>query len=123
MVTINHNMPSASKYESGKVSQNHLSDLMRFILLHAADGIERGEIAEHFYGLDRRYRGFYTDPCMPPKHKRAYERRYRRVQPVITRTLKRLQNRGLIELRCHGQYVKEIHLTAQGRVLLELIKE
>jgi len=110
-------MPSQSKYENRKVSRNHLSALMRFILLNAYGGIPRGEITERFYGLERRYSGYYTDPCLRGKQKSLYESRYRRAQSSISKALRRLEKRGLVRLIRRGQYVKRVYLTEKGRVL------
>ena len=104
-----------------KVNQKHLSGLMKAILAHIdeTDGIERGEIVERVFGLERRYCRFYTDPCMRPKEKQDFERRYRCVQPVVSRCLRKLENRGLVRLIRHGRYVKKVDLTLQGRMLKE----
>jgi len=107
-------MPSEAKYESQKLSQNHLSALMRFILLNADGGIQRGEIVEKFHGLERRYCGWFTDPCFSPKQEKDYECRYNRVQPVVSRTLRRLQRCGFVQLIRHGKYVKELRTTPGG---------
>ena len=45
-------MPSELKYEEQKVSQNHISALMKFILLSAGGRIQRGDIAEIFMALN-----------------------------------------------------------------------
>ena len=110
-------MPSQSKYENRKVGRNHLSALMRFILLNADGGIQRGEITERFYGLDRRYSGYYTDPCLRVKQKSRYENRYRRAQPSISKALRRLEKRGLVRLIRRNKYVKSVHLTKKGRAM------
>jgi len=110
------------KYRSQKLNHNHLSPLMEFILLNAGDGIERGQIVEKFYGLERRYCGWYTDPCFTPKEKRDYEHRYRRIQPVVTRALNRLAVRGLVQLIRRGLYVKEIRLTSEGKSIAQHLK-
>ena len=116
-------MPLESKYEKQKLSQNHLSPLMKFILLNAVGGIQRGEIAEKFYELERRYCGHYTDPCLRGKHKSDYEHQYRRAQPAISKALRRLEKRGLIRLVRHGRYVKEVHLTQKGSLLTQILHE
>jgi DNA-binding MarR family transcriptional regulator len=38
---------------------------------------------------------------------------------VVSRTLKRLQERGLVELIRHSRYIKKICLTAKGKILAE----
>jgi hypothetical protein len=53
-------MPLEQKYEKPKLSRHRLSCLMRCILLNADGGIQRGEIAEKFYGLERRYCGYHV---------------------------------------------------------------
>ena len=111
-------MPSQSKYENRKVSRNHLSALMTFILLNADGGIPRGKITERFYGLDRRYSGYYADPCLRGKQKSRYENRYRRAQPSISR---RLEKRGLVRLIRRARYVKEVCLTEKGSLLTQIL--
>jgi hypothetical protein len=101
-----------------------LSSLMKWIVINAGDGIDRGEIVSQYFHLERRYCGFFTDPCMKGKEKRDYETRYRRVQPALSRSLLRLQQRGLVELIRHRRYVKEIRLTAMGKQLRDdLLKQ
>ena len=112
------------KYEKGKISPNHFSELMRCILLNASGGIQRGEIIERFYGLDRRYLGYYVDNCLHGRQKINYERRYRRAQPAISKTLCRLEKRGLVLLIRHGsRNVKEIRLTENGKRMLTNMTE
>ena len=110
-------MPSQSKYENRKVSRNHLSALMRFILLNADGGIQRGEITERFYGLERRYLGYFADPCLRGKQKSRYENRYRRAQPSISKALRKLEKRGLIRLIRRDKNVKHVHLTEKGKTM------
>ncbi len=107
---------SQRKYRGQKVSRKRLSRLMRAVLVHIDidKGVERGELVESIFRLPRRYRGYFTDPCMSANGKRKYERYYRRVQPVLTRCLKKLESRGLVRLICHGRYVKRINLTLRG---------
>ena len=116
-------MPSELKYENKKVSQNHLSALMKFILLKADGGIQRGDIAEKFYGLERRYCGHYTDPCLRGKEKIRYDQQYRRAQPAISKTLRRLEKRGLVQLVRHGKYVKEVCLTEKGKLTTQKLNQ
>lgn len=116
-------MLSESKYESPKVNRNRLSMLMRWILEHTGNGIDRGQIVEGFYGLERRYCKWYTDPCFTPKEKWEYERRYRLVQPVVSRTLRRLETRGLVQSTRHGRYAKRIQLTAEGKIIAKELTE
>ena len=115
-------MATGPKYRSQKVNRYRLSELMKLILCHIGNGIERGEIVEKCYGLERRYCGFYTDPCMYPKELRNYEHLYRKKQPVITKTLSRLEKRGLVRLLMQSQYVKKISLTEQGRTVVQELK-
>ena len=121
MAPVVCDVPSASKYEGRKVNQKHLSKLMRDILgcIDSADGIERGQLVASLYGLERRYCGHWTDPCMRPKELREYERLYRKKQPVITRTLCRLAKRGLVRLIRHGKYIKKIELTSEAKKAVE----
>lgn len=116
-------MPSELKYENKKVSQNHISALMKFILLSAGGGIQRGEITEKFYGLERRYCGHYTDPCLRRKEKIRYEYQYRRAQPATSKVLKRLERRGLVRLIRHGKYVKEVCLTEKGKLIAQKLNQ
>jgi len=107
-----------------KVNRNRLSGLMRSVLRHVreCEGIERGELSEHILGLERRYRGYFVDPCMKPKEKLDYERRHHRAQPVLTRTLKRPEKRGLVNLVRGGKYVKRVYLTEEGRMVAENLR-
>ena len=117
-------MPSELKYEMQKVSQqNHISALMRFILLCADGGIQRGEITERFYGLERRYSGYYTDPCLRGKQKSRYDCQYRRAQPAISKALRRLEKRGLVRLIRRGRYVKEVCFTEKGSLLAQILNK
>jgi len=108
-------MPPELKYETQKLSHKHLSALMRFILLNAGSGFQRSEITERFYGLERRYFGYYVDNFLHGRQKINYERRYQRAQPAISKALRRLEKRGLVQLVRHGPYVKEIFLTEKGK--------
>jgi len=109
--------PLETKYSGQKVNHNHLSPLMKFVLLNAADGFERGELVEKFYRLERRYCGYDADLCLRGKQKRDYECRYRRSQPVVSRTLKRLEKRGLVNLIKRRNYIKKICLTQKGIIV------
>ena len=110
-------MLTESKYKGQKVNQKGLSQLMKFILVNIGDGADRGEIFSHYYGLERRYCSFYTDPCLRGKELRDYEKLYCKKQPVFSKALKRLAEKGLIQLIRHGRYVKEIQLTQEGSLL------
>ena len=112
----------ASERESGGRRLNRqLSDLQEFIVLRALEGIERGVIAEEYFGLERRYKGFWTDPCFSLREKQAYEQRYRRAQPAISRALRTLEACGLVELLRHRRYVKKVRATAQGKKVAEAL--
>ena len=110
------------KWESHKVSRTRLSPLMRYVLENAGDRIERGKIVEVYAGLKRRYRGWYAYPCMGRKEAAEYQTRYRRFQPTLTRSLKRLELRGLVRLIRHGKYMKWVELTEQGRAVVCLLR-
>jgi hypothetical protein len=84
-------------------------------------GVERGELIECIFGLPRRYCGYFTDPCMTPNEKEKYERCYRRAQPVLSKCLRKLENRGFVRLIRHGRYVKKVDLTQKGRMLKEQV--
>jgi len=108
----------ATKSRSPKVAKTRrLSPLARWILQHAGTDIDRGEIAEGFYGLERFYCGAYVDPCLTRKEARERYIKDRRAQPAITKTLKRLESLGLVELVRRPRYVKKIRLTARGEIL------
>jgi len=109
------------KHRSEKVSHKRLSRLMCAVLsyIDVDKGVERGELVECIFGLPRRYRGYFVDPCMSANEKAKYERRYRCAQPVLTRCLRKLENRGLVRLIRHGRYVKRINLTPQGVMLTQ----
>jgi hypothetical protein len=98
-----------------------LSGLQERILANAGSGLARGDIAQGEYALERRYRGFYTDPYMTRNSKKEYEARYRRCQPTITKSLRRLEARGLVRLIRQGPCVKTLELTDLGRNLLTQI--
>lgn len=116
-------MRTETIYSFSKVSRNRLSHQMKFILVNASDGADRGEIFSNYYGLERRYCGYFTDPCMRVKELREYERLYHDKQPVFSKALKRLEEKGLVSLIKHGSYVKRIQLTPDGQsVVAELIK-
>jgi hypothetical protein len=108
---------SRPNYEGQKVNRRHLSALMKFILVNVGDGVDRGEIFSRYYCLERRYRGYYTDPCMCGKELREYERLYHNKQPVFSKTLKRLEEKSLVLLIKHGSYVKRIQLTPEGHLV------
>ena len=111
-----------AKYEGQKVANVQLTALACWILQHTAEGIERGRIAEGFFGLERRYCGWFTDPCFGPNKKRTYEQAYRHAQPRITKTLKRLEKLGLIHLIRERAYVKHVTLTEEGREIARQLK-
>jgi len=113
--------PSESILTSEKVSR--LSDLQLFILVNAANGLERGDIAELYYNLPRRYKRHYTDPCPTVKEGVDYNRRFRRAQSAITKSLMRLRNRGLVRLIRRHRYVKRIFLTPQGKQIVRELKQ
>lgn len=112
-------MSAKTKCGVQNVAASGLSPLARWILQRAGagDGIARGQIAEEFFGLARFYRGFYVDPCLTRTQRRDRDRANRRVQPAITKTLKRLEAAGLIELVRCNRYAKLIRLTEKGITL------
>jgi len=120
-ITMLADRPSEALCGLQKVNQKHLSPLMKFILLHAGDGIEQGTVIERFYHLERRYCGYDADLCLRGKQKREYERRYRRAQPALSRALRRLQKRGLVNLVKHSSYVKEVFLTVEGKAIAQML--
>jgi len=113
----------APEQGQGARKLSRLSKLQRWILHHAGEGMERSRIAEGYFGLQRRYVGWYTDPYMSRNVKKKYEARYRRRQPAITKSLLRLEDRGLVKLVRHGRCVKAVELTDVGRNLLAQIAE
>jgi hypothetical protein len=84
------------------------------ILCIVGEGIERGEIAWRLWALERRYHHGNLDIWMSERKRREYERKYRRAQPVICKSLRRLCRLGFVELVKHGAYVKEVRLTLEG---------
>ncbi len=114
--------PSEGQCRGQKVNHKRLSSLMKLILVHSADGIERGALVEAIFGLERRYRGYDADLCLRGRQKMDYETRYRRVQPVLSRSLRRLEERGLVELARPGRYAKQIALTEQGKQVVRELR-
>ena len=110
-------MLTETNYESQKVSLNRLSSLMAFILVNVGDGADRGEIFSRYYGLERRYCGWNVDACLRGKELREYQKLYCEKQPVFTKALKRLEERGFIKLLKHGHCVKGMVLTPEGILL------
>lgn len=110
--------PSEGGCGGHNVSRKHLSPLMVRVLLDVGDGIERGELLEKLYRLPRRYCGFDADLCLRGGERQDHERRYHRAQPVLTRSLSRLEKRGLVRLIRRGRYVKGVTLTEEGRCLV-----
>ena len=123
IIATTEDWPSEAFCGRQKVNQKHLSKLMRSVLgsIDSADGtIERGElVAAHYDVGGRRYCGFYVDPCYTKPQNRKYNRCYKRAQPAITRCLKKLESRGLVNLLRHGRYIKKIKITAEGKMLIE----
>ena len=112
-------MRTGTKCQRQKVKRNRFSELSQWILLNIGDGMERGKIIEAYFKIERLYCGWYVDPCFTPKEKRNRDRKYMNAQPLITMTLKRLEQRGFVQLIRHGQYVKEIRLTTEGKAIAE----
>lgn len=82
--------------------------------------VERGELVAVLYDIGgRRYCGYYVDPCFSKTESRKYNQCYKRAQPAITRCLKKLEGRGLVNLLRHGRYIKKIKITAEGKMLIE----
>jgi DNA-binding PadR family transcriptional regulator len=111
------NMQTETNYSSSKVSRNRLSNQMKFILVNTGDGVARGEIFSRYYGLERRYCGYYTDPCLCGKSLQEFEQLYHGKQPVFSKSLKKLEKKGLVKLIKHGRYVKKIQLTPEGHLV------
>lgn len=114
---------SEDKCGSQNLNRKWLSPVMRLILVHVRNGIERGALVERIYGLERRYCGYDADSCLRGKEKTDYKRRYRRAQPVLSRSLKRLEQRGLVNLTRHGRYIKGVVLTDKGKALADELRE
>jgi hypothetical protein len=108
-------MRSESKCKAQKVANVQLTTLASWVIQHTDGAIDRGEIAAGFFGLERRYCGYFTDPCFSSKKRQEYEKEYRRAQPRITRTLKRLETLGLVHLTRQNSYVKQMRLTNKGK--------
>lgn len=91
-----------------------LSRLARWIVLNTGDGIDRADIVARYFGIERLYFGFYTDPCFGPKQRREHDRKFRRANPRVTMALKRLEKAGLVRLIRRDKNVKRIYLTGKG---------
>ena len=115
-------LASDNNQQSHKVSHNRLSKLMRFVLLNTGDGIERAEIIAQYYRLSRRYCKHYTDPCFSQREQREFDERFRRAQAAVTKSLYRLERRGLVELLRCRQYVKKVRLTSNGESIAHALK-
>ena len=117
-------MPSESKYESQKVKKTRrLTELSRWILENVGDGIERGDITEKFFGLERRYCGSWIETCMSRRKQREYDREYRKKQPLVSYSLRRLERLGLVRPIRKRQYVKAVQLTDKGMALAQEFKD
>ena len=116
-------MPFETKYKNPKLNQNHLSELMKFILVNTGDGIERGQIIEDLYGLERGYCGWWADLCLRRKEKIEYEARYRKAQPVLSKCLNRMEKRDLVRLIRRSRNIKKVLLTAGGKSIAEQMPE
>ena len=116
-VAPTHRVASEGKCRGVKVNCKRLSALQAWILGKAVEGIERGEIAEGYYGLERRYCGYHNEVCLSRRKEREYQRRYRRAQSAITRALSRLEECGLVTLIRHRRNVKRVVATEGGRRL------
>jgi len=101
------------------VDQYTLTQLMVRLLEKIGDGIERGELFQVLYGLERRYRGYYTDPCFSQWKKSRYEKLYKKAQPILTSTLKRLEGKELVTLHRHRKFVKRVQLTPAGEKVVQ----
>jgi len=110
---------SETKSEGNNVNSKRLSKLQRWILTKAGDGIERGAIIEKFFKIERRYKGFYTDPCMRPRELRIFERKFNAANASLTRALKPLESRGLVGLIRKRKYVKKAKVTDEGKKAIE----
>ena len=112
-------MTSDAKYRSQKVNLTHFSKLARWILLNTGDGIERGQITEDFFGIERLYCGWYVDPCYTSKEIRERANKSGKAQSLITKTLSRLEQLGLVRLVRRKQYVKAVELTQSGKAVVK----
>ena len=111
-------MSPEPKYESQKVNTqvlSRLSELSRWILANVGDGIRRDEIVEAYFGIERLYCSFYIDPCYSIRERRHRQRRCQDVQPRLSMALKRIEQRGLVQLIRHRRYVKKVLLTNEGK--------
>ena len=116
-------MPSESQCEDQKVKEpRRLTELARWILQNIGDGIERGDITEKFFGLERRYCGCWIETCMSRRKQREYDREYRKKQPLVSYSLRRLERLGLIRPIRRRRYVKAVQLTDKGMALAQELK-
>ena len=122
-IDIEPDLFSNGVQQSQKVSHNRLSDLMKFILIHTCDNdIDRADIVARYYNLSRRYRKHYTDPCFSRREQREFDGRFGRAQAAVTKSLRRMEERGLVELLRCRQYVKRVRLTSNGELVAHTLK-
>jgi len=116
-------MLTHSKYKSQKVNPFRLSKLARWILLNTGDGIERGQITEGFFEIARLYCGWYVDPCYTPKETRDRAGKNGKAQSLTTKTLRRLEQLGLVSLVRQKRYVKAVKLTESGKAVVRELSQ
>jgi len=80
-------------------------------------------IAEGFYGIEPLYCGHYVDPCLSARARHDRQVKCRCVQSTITKTLRHLENHGLVEPVLQQGYVKAVRLTPKGRRLASELKD
>ena len=122
-IRMHPNMPSGDHLGTIKVSQYRLSGRMRQILLNIGDEIERGELLSRLYGFERNYCGYWNELCVYGKEKRDHLRRYGSAQAAMSRSLLRLQSRGLITTikGGKGKVIKKIVLTETGKRIAQML--
>jgi len=125
VLSIAHTGDRAADGSSGAQKVNHsLSKLQKLILVRAADGgVRRADVVAEFYGLERRYRGHHDEACLSRPREREYQRQYHCAQATVTRALRRLEARGLVQpVRTAGGYAKRIKLTDDGRQVVDTLR-
>jgi hypothetical protein len=112
-------MLTSNRSATQKRRRRAVSELARWILLNTGDGIERSKIAEGFFKLERLYCGYYLDPCFTISEAKERNSKYKKAQPLITKTVYRLEQLGFVRIIRRKKYVKEVYLTDKGKAIAE----
>ena len=109
---------SHAEYGAQIVESHRSSQLARWILLNIGKGITRSRITKGFFEIEPFYCGWHVDACLTPEEKKKRDKKCRKAQPLITKTLDRLEQRGFVTLIRRRRNVKEIRLTKKGQKLV-----